>query len=95
MAAMLANPFYAIEIDPSLAGPHETIVTEDQWIAAATRSIEEDGAETFLRNLLSVLKGSYPTAAEFGDGPPPDALPGRNESCWCGSGEKFKHCHGR
>ncbi len=21
--------------------------------------------------------------------------PGRNEPCWCGSGTKFKHCHGR
>ncbi|MHC9977942.1 SEC-C metal-binding domain-containing protein [Corynebacterium diphtheriae] len=19
---------------------------------------------------------------------------GRNEPCWCGSGKKFKHCHG-
>jgi len=21
--------------------------------------------------------------------------PGRNEACWCGSGKKFKYCHGR
>ena len=21
--------------------------------------------------------------------------PGRNEPCWCGSGKKFKYCHGR
>ena len=20
---------------------------------------------------------------------------GRNEPCWCGSGKKFKHCHGQ
>ncbi|WP_205504850.1 SEC-C metal-binding domain-containing protein, partial [Pseudomonas viridiflava] len=20
---------------------------------------------------------------------------GRNELCWCGSGKKFKHCHGQ
>ena len=20
---------------------------------------------------------------------------GRNDPCWCGSGRKFKHCHGR
>ena len=20
---------------------------------------------------------------------------GRNERCWCGSGKKFKHCHGK
>jgi hypothetical protein len=24
----------------------------------------------------------------------PARLPGRNEACWCGSGEKFKRCHG-
>ena len=26
---------------------------------------------------------------------PPAKLPGRNEPCWCGSGKKFKKCHGR
>jgi uncharacterized protein YchJ len=25
---------------------------------------------------------------------PPARLPGRNERCWCGSGKKFKRCHG-
>jgi uncharacterized protein YecA (UPF0149 family) len=23
----------------------------------------------------------------------PAVLPGRNEPCWCGSGEKYKRCH--
>jgi uncharacterized protein len=23
-----------------------------------------------------------------------EKLPGRNEPCWCGSGKKFKRCHG-
>jgi uncharacterized protein YecA (UPF0149 family) len=23
----------------------------------------------------------------------PAVLPGRNEPCWCGSGEKYKKCH--
>jgi len=27
--------------------------------------------------------------------PPPLARPGRNEPCPCGSGSKYKHCHGR
>jgi preprotein translocase subunit SecA len=26
---------------------------------------------------------------------PPGAIPGRNDPCPCGSGKKFKHCHGR
>jgi len=25
---------------------------------------------------------------------PPARTPGRNEPCWCGSGKKFKRCHG-
>ena len=25
----------------------------------------------------------------------PSKLPGRNEPCWCGSGKKFKKCHGK
>ena len=24
----------------------------------------------------------------------PPILPQRNQACWCGSGKKFKHCHG-
>lgn len=24
---------------------------------------------------------------------PPEALPGRNAPCWCGSGKKYKKCH--
>ena len=26
---------------------------------------------------------------------PPNKRPGRNQPCWCGSGKKFKRCHGR
>jgi hypothetical protein len=58
--ALIGNPFYAIEIDPVLAEPHEPLVSEDEWVAANVSSIEELGAEPYLRNLLSILKGSYP-----------------------------------
>ena len=23
----------------------------------------------------------------------PRVIPGRNDTCWCGSGKKYKHCH--
>jgi preprotein translocase subunit SecA len=44
--------------------------------------------------------GGGPTARTSGNGRPtsqtaPSRLPGRNEPCWCGSGKKFKKCHGR
>jgi hypothetical protein len=58
---MLLNPFYAIEIAPILAGPHETMVSEDQWVAANVKLIQEIGAEAWLRELLTVLKGDFVT----------------------------------
>jgi len=40
--------------------PHEPLISEDNWVKAKVRLIEELGAEPYLRNLLSVLKGNYP-----------------------------------
>jgi len=51
------NPFYAITVAPIFCEPHETIVSEDQWVAANVRLIEEEGAEAYLRRLLDLLKG--------------------------------------
>ncbi len=58
---MLLNPFYAIEIAPVLAEPHDTMVSEDQWVAANAKLIQEIGAEAWLRELLTVLKGDFVT----------------------------------
>jgi len=60
ITGMIANPFYAINIDEGLAMPHEPLISEDDWITANVSLIEELGAEAYLRNLLSVLKGNYP-----------------------------------
>ncbi len=56
---ILANPFYAINIHPSMADEHEPLVSEEQWIKAGVVSIKENGAEVFLRDLLENLKGNY------------------------------------
>ena len=38
----------------------------------------------------------YPWDALFRNKSEPDAkVPGRNEICYCGSGKRFKHCHGK
>jgi hypothetical protein len=60
--AVIVNPFYAIEIHPALAEPHEPMIDEETWITANVKVIDEQGAEAYLRNLLSVLKGNFPTA---------------------------------
>jgi preprotein translocase subunit SecA len=44
--------------------------------------------------------GGGATTRTSGNGRPtsstaPSKLPGRNEPCWCGSGKKFKKCHGK
>jgi hypothetical protein len=59
VAGVMANPFSAIQIDPALAVAHEPLVSEEQWIQAGVRVIEESGAEFFLRALLKSLKGDY------------------------------------
>jgi hypothetical protein len=60
VASMIANPFYAINLDEGLALPHDPLISEDDWVDANVRLIEELGAEPYLRSLLSVLKGDYP-----------------------------------
>ena len=60
VANMVANPFYAINIDEGLALPHEPLISEDDWVRANVGLIEELGPEAYLLNLLSILKGNYP-----------------------------------
>ncbi len=60
ITGMIANPFYAINIDEGLALPHEPMISEDDWIKANVNLINELGPEVYLRNLLSILKGNYP-----------------------------------
>lgn len=50
--------FYAIEIDEALAMPHESPISEDKWVEVNVRLIEELGPESYLRDLLSILKGA-------------------------------------
>jgi hypothetical protein len=64
VAALISNPFYAIQIDPMLAEPHEPLTGEETWIRANVQSIEQLGPEAYLRNLLNVLKGNYPKPEE-------------------------------
>ncbi len=57
---ILANPYYCLRsIDERLFGEHEPLVSEEEFIQAATRSIREQGAETYLKNLLKNLKGNF------------------------------------
>jgi hypothetical protein len=60
VSGLIGSPFYAINIDPILATPHELLISEEQWIAANVKQIQDLGPEAYLRNLISLLKGNYP-----------------------------------
>jgi hypothetical protein len=57
VAEILGNPFYAVQIHPAWTQPHPTLVSEEMWVAANTRYIEEHGASDWLLQLLLFLKG--------------------------------------
>ena len=40
-------------------GPFPTLVSDEQWVAAAATAIEKEGAEQFLVNLLYVLRETF------------------------------------
>jgi hypothetical protein len=53
---ILANPYYAIVITKALSEEHEPLVSEEDWIKANAKLIEEIGAEEWLRRLLDTLR---------------------------------------
>jgi len=64
VTGMLINPIYAISIDPDLVGKHEAIVPKQRWIEANRGLIDEIGAEEWLRRLLAVLEGDFPSSPD-------------------------------
>jgi SWIM/SEC-C metal-binding protein len=67
----------------SRLGEIARICDEHSWIFVA--GLEPDKPED-ISDLEKLLNPSRPVIAE--------KTPGRNEPCPCGSGKKFKHCHG-
>jgi len=67
VAAMVANPFYAIEIDPEL-GAVESTVSDEEWVDANATALTRN-PKRWLRMLLRVLQGE-----EFPKDTPESAL---------------------
>ena len=44
---IVGNPVYAINIAPALAKPHPLLVSEEQWIAANVKQIENLGPHEY------------------------------------------------
>lgn len=52
---MLANPYYAVVISKALSEEHEPLVSEEDWVKANAKLIEEIGSEEWLQRLLDTL----------------------------------------
>src|SRR5262249_1548239 len=52
------------------------------------------GAETLARHGITAAAGAA-TAVRHPSDPSSWGKVGRNQACPCGSGKKYKHCHGR
>ena len=53
---MFANPYYAINISPSLMDKHEPLTTKENWVKANMKLMSELGQEEWLNRLLIVLE---------------------------------------
>jgi SEC-C motif domain protein len=72
----------------------------DQSIVDFSAYYRDEGAERAIheKSEFKRIDGAWIYTRVLRDGPPPvKAAPkvGRNDPCPCGSGKKFKHCHGR
>ena len=87
-----AHAFYEEMSARIASGVAQTILRVTVRTAEQAEQAEQAQAQT------QTGGGTTTTARMSGDGQPasaPKKLPGRNEPCWCGSGKKFKKCHGR
>jgi preprotein translocase subunit SecA len=72
-------------------------IESTEQIQLAANQLEEK-AEA-ISNITYSATDETGAAHVFADGTPEDAkaipVVGRNEACPCGSGKKYKHCHGK
>ena len=89
---------------------HLQVVRQDTSPADEVRNVEYSAPEDPAQGSKGLRAAATAEAAAAGEPPPPEARQpeqnkplvksaeekvGRNEPCFCGSGRKFKHCHGR
>ncbi|HEV2767165.1 MAG TPA: preprotein translocase subunit SecA [Acidimicrobiales bacterium] len=89
---------------------HLQVVRQDTTPADEVRNVEYSAPEDPAQGSKGLRAAATAEAAAAGEPPPPEARQpeqnkplvksaeekvGRNEPCFCESGRKFKHCHGR
>ncbi len=88
---------------------HLQVVREPPPEAQEVRNVEYSAPEDASQGAKGIRAAAVAEAQAQGEAPPeveepetmepvvrsPEEKLGRNEACHCGSGKKFKHCHGR
>jgi preprotein translocase subunit SecA len=75
----------------ALAYEHESLAGSEAIAAAGLTALGGDGAGTATAGALAAGGGSVATRQRVTAA---HEKIGRNDPCWCGSGKKFKKCHG-
>ncbi len=97
---------YAMHVDVVIESPEEPDLSQASLEGPAEPVQSLGGSEAAHREAVQAAKEEGAPAP-----PPPEVVDegevmqpkvksehekvGRNDPCWCGSGKKFKHCHGR
>ena len=53
---LFVNPYYAINISPSLISDHKMMTSKKKWIQVNVKLMDEIGKEGWLKQLLEILE---------------------------------------
>ncbi len=86
-----------IDVTQKLGQIRPMTAEEQEKLVAQMRAQQEDAQSKTIARATSAVTGMGATAREGFDENDPNTwgAPSRNDPCPCGSGKKFKHCHGR
>ena len=86
--AQMIPPLQAAQFEP-MNGNHDDLRQLMERLGTVNESVPHNGA-----TIMDALGGDTDTMARRSDDPSTWGRVGRNEPCPCGSGKKYKHCHG-
>jgi preprotein translocase subunit SecA len=82
-------------VTPSISSGGSATATSGATVTATTQLLPGLGSQTPRNVTLQKGEETLASGPARGSGQPPDGHKiGRNDPCWCGSGKKFKRCHG-
>jgi hypothetical protein len=96
--AVLLHQELAALVDEDLDRSGTMLGEREALVAAGEAALATREREMVTREKALAIREQRLAAQTKASAPPPIAPVsklGRNESCWCGSGKKFKYCHGR